>query len=278
TALLQAFADWTGELALLINLEGHGREEVFEEIDLSRTVGWFTSLFPVHLQLESSDDTGEALKRIKEQLRHVPNRGLGYGVLRYLSATLEESRAWNISCQPQVIFNYLGQLDQTGLLADLLKLTNEPSGQDESPRGERSHLLDINGSVIEGVMQFDWTYSTQLYRPTTIEALATGYLNKLRALIEHCLQPGIGGYTPSDFPLASLTQQDLDALLSGHRDIEDIYPLSPMQQGMLFHSLYDREIDVYFRQASWNLHGNLNVAAFEQAWQQVIARHTILRT
>src|SRR6185312_112607 len=186
TALLQAFADWTGELALLINLEGHGREEVFEEIDLSRTVGWFTSLFPVHLQLESRDQPGEALKRIKEQLRRVPNRGLGYGVLRYLSATLEEGRTWDISCQPQIIFNYLGQLDQTDIMADLLKLTNELIGQDESPHNKRSHLLDINGSVIEGVMQFDWTYSTQLYRTPRILSLAVSYLNKLRVLIEHC--------------------------------------------------------------------------------------------
>src|SRR6185312_1100819 len=127
TALLQAFADWTGELALLINLEGHGREEVFEEIDLSRTVGWFTSLFPVHLQLESSDDTGEALKRIKEQLRHVPNRGLGYGVLRYLSVEQEVQRRWEASSQAQVSFSCLAPFDQEDTSLSLFTQANESS-------------------------------------------------------------------------------------------------------------------------------------------------------
>ncbi len=85
TALIQSFAQWTGERSLLVDLEGHGREDLFEDVDLSRTVGWFTTLFPIYLQLEEVDRPGETLKSVKEQLRRIPNRGIGYGILRYLN-------------------------------------------------------------------------------------------------------------------------------------------------------------------------------------------------
>src|SRR5205823_14796292 len=84
TAPVVAFADWTGRRTLLVALDGHGREDLFEGVDLSRTVGWFTSLFPVLLDTSAALDPGSALKRVKEQLRAIPHRGLGYGVLRPL--------------------------------------------------------------------------------------------------------------------------------------------------------------------------------------------------
>ncbi|HYY42576.1 MAG TPA: condensation domain-containing protein, partial [Pyrinomonadaceae bacterium] len=112
----------------------------------------------------------------------------------------------------------------------------------------------------------------------TVEQLADAFMRALRLLIAHCLTPGVGGHTPADFPLARLDQRQLDELLATRREVLDIYPLSPMQQGILFHSLYEPEADVYVGQVSLRLEGPLDADAFARAWQRVVAAHTILRT
>jgi hypothetical protein len=124
TALAQALRNWTGAERHLIALEGHGREELFAEVDVSRTMGWFTSVFPVILDLAGANDVGVALKSIKEQLRAIPRRGIGYGILRYLSGIEEFTSA----PQPQLVFNYLGQFDQERKEADFLRSATEGSG------------------------------------------------------------------------------------------------------------------------------------------------------
>jgi amino acid adenylation domain-containing protein/non-ribosomal peptide synthase protein (TIGR01720 family) len=209
-ALVQTFNQWTGEQSLLVDLEGHGREAIANDIDLSRTVGWFTSIFPVLLTLEESLEPGEVLKVVKEQLRSIPNRGIGYGVLRYLSKDAELQTL----PQAEVRFNYLGQFDQALPESSLFKLVNQTSGVSRSCADNRRYLIDINGFVLGGQLQLEWTYSEQIHKRTTIEQLTTGYVEALRSLITHCQSPGAGGYTPSDFPKAQLSQNDLDKLLS----------------------------------------------------------------
>jgi non-ribosomal peptide synthase protein (TIGR01720 family) len=212
TALIQSFVQWTGEKVLLINLEGHGREELFEEVDLSRTVGWFTSLFPVLLDLNSvSNDTGASLKAIKEQLRRIPQHGIGYGLLRYLN--LEAASRLQALPQAQVSFNYLGQF-QAFSSEPLLGYAPEESGAVQSAANPRSHLLDINSLISEGQLQIDWQYSENYHRRSTIERLAQSFIMALQALIAHCQSPDAGGYTPSDFPEADLSQEMLDDLIN----------------------------------------------------------------
>ena len=208
TALVQTFTQWTGEHSLLVDLEGHGREAIGEDIDLSRTVGWLTTIFPVLLTWEGNSNLGEALKAIKEQLRGIPNRGIGYGILRYLS----EDVAVNMS-QAEVRFNYLGQFDQVLPESSLFKLVYPAPGMSRSPRGERYYLLDIIGFVLEGQLQLEWTYSEQIYQRTTVERLAQGFVEALRSLITHC-QSSAGGYTASDFPEANLSQKNLEQFLT----------------------------------------------------------------
>ncbi|WP_009631336.1 non-ribosomal peptide synthetase [Synechocystis sp. PCC 7509] len=272
TALVQAFTQWTGESAVLIDLEGHGREMLFADVDISRTVGWFTSIFPVRLDLETLEP-GAALKSIKEQLRQIPNNGIDYGVQRYLAKNLE------IAVSPQISFNYLGQFDATRSQLSLFELALETEGITRSLQGKRSHLLTINGFVSEGKLQLSWTYSNAIHQASTIENLAQGFLGRLRSLIVHCQSPTTGGYTPSDFPLVKLNSATLDRLIgSNYRQIEDIYPLSPLQQGLLFHTLYAPESQMYVEQWSCSLQGKLNLPALKSAWQQVIERHSVLRT
>jgi amino acid adenylation domain-containing protein/FkbH-like protein/non-ribosomal peptide synthase protein (TIGR01720 family)/FkbM family methyltransferase len=214
TALVQSFAEWTGYDSLLIELEGHGREDLFEDIDLSRTVGWFTSLFPICLKLGGLHHPGEALKSVKEQLRRIPNRGIGYGILRYLSHDATISKQLDLLPQAQVSFNYLGQFDQTHLAPLGWKYAQESSGSIHSPKGGRQHLLNVNGLVIEGRLQLEWKYSSAFHHQTTIENLAKNYLKVLEGIIDHCLSSEAGGYTPSDFPEVNFSQEALDELLS----------------------------------------------------------------
>ncbi len=212
TALARTFAAWTGEKTLLVNLEGHGREDIFTDVDLSRTVGWFTTVFPVLLDLENSATVGDALKAIKEQLRSIPNRGFDYGVLRYLC----NDTAKNLAVMPQaeVCFNYLGQFDQVLQPSAWFSLAPESSGAARSPLGSRSHLIDISGFVAGGRLQLDWTYSTKKHKAATVSSLADKFVQALREIISHCQSADAGGYTPSDFSKAKVSQKDLDFLLA----------------------------------------------------------------
>nr|MBW4550746.1 amino acid adenylation domain-containing protein [Aphanocapsa sp. GSE-SYN-MK-11-07L] len=214
TALVQAFAQWTNQRTLLIDLEGHGREDIAAPVNVSRTVGWFTTVFPVHLNLAAAANPGDALKTIKEQLRSIPNRGIGYGVLRYSSEDQEFTKTLRTLPHAEVIFNYLGQFDPTLAGSSLFRLVQEPSGSTQSLRGKRSHLLEINGWVTDGQLQLRWSYSQAVHRSSTIEALAQRLLQSLGSLISHCQSSDTAGYTPSDFSEANLSQQALDRFLA----------------------------------------------------------------
>jgi amino acid adenylation domain-containing protein/non-ribosomal peptide synthase protein (TIGR01720 family) len=224
TALVQTFIQWTGETALLVDLEGHGREDLIDEdeVDVSRTVGWFTAIFPVLLNLGDTFDPGDALKKVKEELRSIPHRGIGYGVLRYLSDEPKVTQHLRTLPQAQVIFNYLGQFDQSISPSSLFAFAQESSGLAHSLKGRRSHLLEINGMVSQGQLQLTWSYSQKLHARTTIEKLAEDYIEALRTLIAHCQSPDAGGFTPSDFAdfqQSQWSQTDLDAITAAIGDI-----------------------------------------------------------
>jgi amino acid adenylation domain-containing protein/non-ribosomal peptide synthase protein (TIGR01720 family) len=210
TALVQSLREWSGKQTLLVNLEGHGREELFERVDISRTVGWFTSIFPVRLQLQASNP-GEALKSIKEQLRQIPKRGIGYGILRYLSSDAEIRAKLESLPEAEVSFNYLGQLDRGQSEPSFWTLSN--SGSNRSPLGNRRYLLEIDGFISAGKLQFEWTYSEKVHQRARIERLAQGFIEELRSLITHCQSPETEGYTPSDFPAARLNSNQLDKFM-----------------------------------------------------------------
>ncbi|WP_459206816.1 non-ribosomal peptide synthase/polyketide synthase [Pseudomonas sp. MLB6B] len=275
TALARVIARWTGRDDVLIRLEGHGREDLFEGLDLSRTVGWFTSLYPVRLNVGAG--LGEALKTVKEQLREIPGKGLGYGVLRYLGDA-QTRHALQQLPQGEIVFNYLGQFDASFDAADTLFVpAAESSGASldgESPLGS---LLTINGQVYGGELQLEWSFSQACFEISTVRQLADALGDELKALVAHCCEPGNGGFTPSDFPLARLSQRQLDGLVVPAVQLADAYPLSPMQQGMLFHALQDGQEGAYITQSAVEVQG-LHLERFVEAWQHVVDRHDILRS
>jgi amino acid adenylation domain-containing protein/non-ribosomal peptide synthase protein (TIGR01720 family) len=213
TALGLALAQWSGNRALLVDLEGHGREDLFEDVDLSRTVGWFTALSPVLLDLRQASTAIDALKAIKEQLRRVPQHGVGYGLLRYLSADPAISESLRGAPHADVVFNYLGQLDQALPSSGIVELAQESSGLSVSSHGRRSHLLAINGSVVGGQLRLHWTYSAHLHQRATIQRVADTCIATLRSLITQARSGDVSGLTPLDFPKARVNQKDLDKLM-----------------------------------------------------------------
>ncbi len=213
TALGGAFAQWHGVSHLLLDLEGHGREELLPGITLTRTVGWFTSVFPVLLQLKGMSHPVQNLQSVKEQLRRIPNRGIGYGLWRYLS---QRPDADKIKALPDaaVSFNYLGQIDHVLGPSPLFALAREKSGAARSILAQRSHLLEINGLIREGQLQIAWTYSGNIHRNETIELLAEKFIKLLQSLIGHSRNVEAEPFTPSDFPLAKFSQQQLSKVIT----------------------------------------------------------------
>ncbi len=212
TALVQVFADWTGYSHLLIDLESHGRENLFESLNLSRTVGWFTSLFPIFLKAENLDSLGDCLKSVKEQLRKISNHGFDYGIAYYLNPNAEIKSVLQSYPKPEISFNYLGQFTRHQLGLVEWKFSQEITSFIHSPLGERSHLIDINAIIIDGKLEMEWQYTETCHQKTTIEKLLNAYKISLEKIIGHCMSSE-GDYTPSDFPNAHLTQEDLDDLL-----------------------------------------------------------------
>jgi amino acid adenylation domain-containing protein/non-ribosomal peptide synthase protein (TIGR01720 family) len=210
TALAQTLARWTGEDTVKFDLEGHGRELLFDDIDLTRTVGWFTSIFPVRLRVPSGH-AGDTLISVKEQLRQIPHHGVTYGVLRYLTGDDEVARLFTNSV-PDVAFNYQGQF---GAIKEL-----ESTGASRSPRARRAHLIEINAAIVGGRLRAHWEFSKRHHHFATIEAVASEFKNRLLELISHTCSRQDTSFTPSDFGEAGISQRDLDKLLGAIKRTE----------------------------------------------------------
>ena len=212
TALLQAVEQWQQVSSLVIGLEGHGREDLGERMDTSRTVGWFTSLYPVLLEAAPGANLGATIKGVKEQLRTIPDKGLGYGVLRYIKAVeewKEENKdPWDI------MFNYLGQLDNAVEQKGWLRRGGGPSGTNIDETEVLRYLLSVNSSVQLDQLVLNFTYSRRHYREAGIQELAGLYLTALQEVIDHC-RGREAAFTPSDYGLAAdVSHEELDAFLN----------------------------------------------------------------
>jgi len=213
-AVVMAFRRWIGVDHVRIDLEGHGREDLFEDVDISRTVGWFTSMFPVVLTIENENDVAQVLKSTKEQVHGIPNKGIGFGLLRFLNNDENVRTSLIASQSAEVAFNYLGQFDHIVNDAMPFAPAKESSGLERSLVNPRSHSISINGSIIGGALHISWMFSKAMYRRETMQRLALNFIGSLREIIAHCQSPEAGGYTPSDFADVELEQEELDELMT----------------------------------------------------------------
>ncbi|MCB5183282.1 non-ribosomal peptide synthetase [Streptomyces antimicrobicus] len=269
--------------ALVVDVEGHGREDVLPGADVSRTVGWFTSLYPVRLGTGTADERpGAALKRIKEELRAVPAHGLGYGLLRHCNP--RTGKALAALGTPAIGFNYLGRLGaaQGGAWTPAPEsglLVGAGTADADMPV---PHPLEISAVVREDAAGPELTVTLMwpegLFTEDSVRDLADRWFTQLRALTADAGRPGAGGFTPSDLPLVDLTQEQIDRIESAYPQVRDILPVAPLQEGLLFHALFDEGApDVYSVQFRFDLEGPLDADAMRAAARALLARHDNLR-
>ena len=214
TALGASLSEWSGEKRVLIDVESHGREKTVGAVDLSRTVGWFTALYPLVVEV-GEGSWSEKLRRVKEQQRQAPQGGIGYGVLRYLSGASEVREQLAGQPQAEVSFNYAGcdevERPREGILVGPAQ---ESYGAAYSPRGSRCHMLEINANAVGGELVLHWIYSEGVHRRETIEQVAQQMLRAIKEIIQETRQSTTPLFSTADFPAAELSQQELDNLMA----------------------------------------------------------------
>ncbi|WP_340203731.1 condensation domain-containing protein, partial [Ascidiimonas sp. W6] len=280
SALSRTLSTYSTHAQVVISLEGHGREELYEDLDITRTVGWFTTVYPV--LLVNKEELSSLIADTKDQLRGIPNKGVGYGILRYLS----EGSPGEVLSQDfsAVVFNYLGDFDNS--LEDspeaLLRFSAVSKGSDVSLSNKNPHKLSINAMIVSEELRFTWSYDSNCYSRATIEAMVSGYQSTLESIIRHCLAIACPIKTGSDYGLPlSINHACLESFkeFSSHRGtLTDISVLSPLQEGMLFHSLYEDNNAAYVSHFSCDFIGGLDSDIFLKSWEYITKHHSILRT
>nr|WP_052313046.1 non-ribosomal peptide synthetase [Corallococcus coralloides] len=279
--LLSAVARSLGQVLRVgrvrVTLEAHGRDVPLTGVDVSRTVGWFTAAYPVALDVAGRGSEGDLLRAVRDSVRTVSGRGASYGLLRHLCAD-DVSRDLGSQPAPPVAFNYLGQFDGLAAGLTLLEPASGSTGLSKAPGALRTEVLSVGARVLKERLRLEWTYSEHLHQRATIEALAGASLESVRALVSLRTTPDALRYTPADFPLAKLSADVLERILPPGEAVEDVYPLSPLQEGLLFHGILEPESGAYFEQVSCSFHAPLNAQAFHRAWQEAVATEPVLRT
>ncbi|NOX38151.1 MAG: amino acid adenylation domain-containing protein [Calditrichaeota bacterium] len=213
TALALAYQRFTGRRKLLVAVEGHGRELLFDDVDISRTIGWFTNEYPVFLDLGKSVHLKDAIVTIKEQVRAIPGKGMGYGLLRYLASDPAVQQKMAAIPEPVIGFNYLGQFN-TGEEKVAFGIAPENPGPERAPENERMQLLTISASVQDGEMRFYFSYSTARHRRESIQEFASHFEQVLREIIQQEKQTAEKIYTPSDFADVKMDQEEFEQFMS----------------------------------------------------------------
>ena len=273
-SLALAVRHLSGQRSLLVDVERHGREEqLFEGVDLSRTIGWFTSVFPVGLRWEEEGDEA-ALQTAREALRVVPNGGVGYGALRYLSPSGAELASLP---RAEVSFNFLGHLDEGGG-EGRLRVVDEPVGASLTSRGRRLYALELDALIVNGRLRVMLAYSEGLHRRETLEKLAGDMLAALRRWSGRVRE----GWrdrrrSPEDFPLVRLDRPRLEALVRRFPALADVLPATASQRAMLAALSEQRRPGQYVFTTSSAWRESSNPAAFEAAWQQAVDEAPALR-
>ncbi|MEB0223153.1 non-ribosomal peptide synthetase [Pseudomonas sp. 10S4] len=277
SALVRALSGWRGKNEIAINLEGHGRESVLDGVDISRTVGWFTSVFPVCLE-DPQGGLADLIQQTKRTLAEIPQRGIGYGLLRYLF----NEPAVVPQAEPMVQFNYLGQWDNVSFddadvsmpSARVLSLVDQVS---VDPRNGRQHALEIEARITQGRFEIDWYFDDTILSSQEAQDIATRYSTTLDEIITHCSRATLVR-VPSDYPDANLIDDELQDLINKAGAVPaDIYPLSPTQKGILFQHLMSND-DTYILQYVLDIDGEIDISALQDAWRLMAERHPILRS
>ncbi|WP_394751321.1 type I polyketide synthase [Spongiimicrobium salis] len=254
--------------AFHIDIEGHGREHFFESPNISRTLGWFTVMYPLYLH-ETGEHISDILIAVKEALRRIPNNGFEYLMYRQKNKN-------KYVPTPQVLFNYLGQFD-TGDKTSSLQLVKEYKAKDIGSSEIRSHELELSGIIKENHLEVKLTFGSLQYQEAHIQRLMEGYKKCIREILDFGTSFSAMELTPTDLSYTALPLPILKKLQS-KMEIEDICLLSPLQEGLLFHTMFKPDSDVYFEQLSCRIKGELDIEMFKKSFGLMSKRHAVLRT
>lgn len=274
TSLGLAIKNTFGLEKAVVKMEGHGRENIIDNVDINRTVGWFTSVYPFVVDVSECSDDKEALVQVKEGLRKIPNKGVGYGILQYLTSN------FTANIQPSIVFNYLGDFGATQENFENKKLQQafESIGASIAKENGNDVPLNIYGMIAAGQLQISLDYQKETLTDEKVAELMENYKTNLSKLIYELSKEERTYLTPSDVTYKKLSNKVL-AELNSENTIEDIYELSPLQQGMYYHWKADTSNSQYIEQLTYRLKTNtLPVKAVAEAYEKLVARHTILRT
>lgn len=267
-----------GNDSVILDMEGHGREHIMEGVDITRTVGWFTSMYPFLLTVDRSADLISSLIEVKESLRKVPQKGIGYGILRYLAD------GFNQVATPDIIFNYLGDFGSTATLASdkhapLFRYSGEYKGAESSTENDTlGNKLRVSGMIVNGALRISVAYNNALYGKEKITALVDAYKDALVKIIGKLSVEEQRYLTPSDLTFKGLSVRALSDL-NRNNNVEDIYRLSPLQEGLYYHWISGKDKATYCAQHSYRLHmPGITVNNIRKSYAMLIARHPILRT
>lgn len=212
SALFYTFKKIFSVISIKVDLEGHGREDVFSKVDISRTIGWFTSIFPFYLEIPSSEKLDDLIKVTKENIRNIPNRGFGYGLLKYLNSSKPRGELLRSEYDSEVRFNYLGRFDNIETNGDFSRISSPIKLANRSNRQKSQYLININAMITNNELIIYWGYSSSFFNKKTIEAVGQKYIDTLKLIIDHCANVSAVSYTPSDLPEIEIDQKCLDEL------------------------------------------------------------------
>ncbi|WP_143315168.1 non-ribosomal peptide synthetase [Clostridium sp. HBUAS56017] len=277
-----AVKEWSGINKVAVTLEGHGRENIIENIDITRTIGWFTSCFPVVLDL-TDNDLASNIKRNKEILKKVPNKGIGFGMLKHLTEDFNKNKE-NFNLKTEISFNYLGQFDED-VNNELFEFSNISSGTEISPEFKATDSIQINSMVQNGELKVIIEYNTKEYTDEVATKFIDILKEKIELVIRHCSEKLDVELTPTDYGINDYTLEDLEEIRSFIKEnvdedaiIESINKLIPIQEGMLYTYLNDKNTTAYVLQMELEVKGKLDLSILNKAYNELLNRYSILRT
>lgn len=272
SALAEAVCGMTGKKDIAVSLEGHGREDILEGVAVDRTVGWFTSTYPVVLSAKGK--TGETIKGVKEELRRVPNHGIGYGMLRWYQGILGKE-------EPDIVFNYLGRFEE-GELEGGFRISQDPKGEEVSGKNLYSMAVSINGLEERGRLSFELTYEKSIHRREDMEELGRRYGEALKEIAIYCAERKETEHTASDYGEVGWSEEEFEevkeSLGKSGLEVERIYPLTAMQEGMLFHEIAGDKDTAYIVQSVYRTGKNFRPEYMERISKLLGTKHEMLRT
>lgn len=278
-ALGRAVNKVTGQRTLAIQMEGHGREETVGSFDLGRTIGWFTSIYPVVLD-ELGTNIAQDIRNTKETLRRVPGHGIDYGIIK--NAAMGNPEEMDVEVAPDISFNYLGELGTKTESGDLyFEFSQLGYGQDTNPRNQFGPSINVIGHVQKGSLSMTVTCNSSRYLAERIEQIGKAYEEELIAVAEHCSHAQKSESTASDFGESVWKDSEFcyvqEAVEIRGQEIQRIYPLAPVQEGMLYEKLMDESSTKYVVQQTLRL-ADVDVEKMHKAFKYLATQHDILRT